>query len=495
MLFRSRTANRPQFQEMISTAKQKNKPFNAILVWKLSRFARNREDSIIYKNLLRKQGVEIISINEQIDDSPAGRLFEGMIEVIDEFYSTNLSQDTIRGMKENARRGFLNGGSIPYGYKRIRVKTENGEKSRLVIEEEHATLVRKMFQLSIKGLGAKEIAKTLNNEGYTTRKARKWETNAIQYILRNETYTGVMIFNRTEKTSAKPVVRPEDETIRVENAHPAILDKETFQLTQTCIDQRHPKITPPRTLHSSYLLSGFLFCSECHSNMIGSSAKGGRFLYYACRNHIRRGEHGCGQKAARKDKLEARVIEKLKERVFTDENISEAIRMIKEEIYTQRRGDAALVAEKDSQIAKAQSKLLLLYEALETAKVDLDDLAPRIKALRAQITELEVEKSKIESKAGQPTVEVFPEEIGPFVEDLRGLLENGNFLDRKNFLRGFIKRIDFNGHQSEGVIEYSFPLVRTNDNKMADFEVLRITKNGGVDGARTRDLLRDRQAL
>jgi DNA invertase Pin-like site-specific DNA recombinase len=108
----ARTADRPKFQEMISAAKQKQPPFNTILVWKLSRFARNREDSIIYKKLLRKHGVDVVSINEQIDDSPSGKLLEGIIEVIDEFYSANLSHDTIRGMKENARRGFLNG-SIP----------------------------------------------------------------------------------------------------------------------------------------------------------------------------------------------------------------------------------------------------------------------------------------------------------------------------------------------------------------------------------------------
>jgi len=86
----ARTANRPKFKEMVTMAKRKTKPFEAILVWKLSRFARNREDSIIYKSLLRKHGVRVISINEPVDDSAAGRLFEGMIEVIDEFYCTNL---------------------------------------------------------------------------------------------------------------------------------------------------------------------------------------------------------------------------------------------------------------------------------------------------------------------------------------------------------------------------------------------------------------------
>lgn len=113
----ARSANRPAFQEMIAHTKQKPLPFQGILVWKLSRFARNREDSILYKSLLRKRGVQVISINEQIDESPTGRLLEGMIESIDEFYSANLGQDTRRGMKENAQRGFLNGAPVSFGYR------------------------------------------------------------------------------------------------------------------------------------------------------------------------------------------------------------------------------------------------------------------------------------------------------------------------------------------------------------------------------------------
>jgi DNA invertase Pin-like site-specific DNA recombinase len=86
-----RSTARPAFREMISIARMKHPPFQLILVWKLSRFARNREDSIIYKSLLRKQGIQIVSINEPIEDTPTGRLMEGIIEVIDEFYSSNLA--------------------------------------------------------------------------------------------------------------------------------------------------------------------------------------------------------------------------------------------------------------------------------------------------------------------------------------------------------------------------------------------------------------------
>ena len=86
-----RTARRPVFQEMVRTDRQRRAPFEAILVWKLSRFARNREDSILYKSLLRRHGVRVVSINEPFDDGAAGELMEGIIEVMDQFYSANLA--------------------------------------------------------------------------------------------------------------------------------------------------------------------------------------------------------------------------------------------------------------------------------------------------------------------------------------------------------------------------------------------------------------------
>ena len=100
------TQKRTGFNSMISTAKQKPKPFDAILLWKFSRFARNREDSIVYKSMLRKQcGIDVISVSENIGDNKMSLLTEAMIEAMDEYYSVNLSEEVRRGMKEKAKRG------------------------------------------------------------------------------------------------------------------------------------------------------------------------------------------------------------------------------------------------------------------------------------------------------------------------------------------------------------------------------------------------------
>jgi site-specific DNA recombinase len=160
-----RSTARPAFREMISLARMKHPPFQLILVWKLSRFARNREDSIIYKSLLRKQGIQIVSINEPIEDTPTGRLMEGIIEVIDEFYSSNLAQDVIRGLRENASRGFFNGSRPPFGY--LRKKVKDGDKSRntLDLDPDQSPIDQRIFRECSEGKGLKEIAKGLNKDG------------------------------------------------------------------------------------------------------------------------------------------------------------------------------------------------------------------------------------------------------------------------------------------------------------------------------------------
>jgi DNA invertase Pin-like site-specific DNA recombinase len=130
-----RTDKRPKFQEMISQAKRKEPPFEAILVWKLDRFARNREHSIVYKSLLNRNGIQVISINEPTDNTASGKMLEGMLEVIGEFYSNNMSQDIKRGMEGNIKRGYFSGGVVPFGYRIKKVNTGGVTKSKLEIDE------------------------------------------------------------------------------------------------------------------------------------------------------------------------------------------------------------------------------------------------------------------------------------------------------------------------------------------------------------------------
>ena len=110
-----RSDRRPHFQDMIADTTDKPCPFRIILVWKFSRFSRAKLDNAFYKDRLKRRGVRILSIKEPVEDSPAGRLMESMIESFDEYYSDNLSQEVIRGQRKVASRGFHPGNRAPYG--------------------------------------------------------------------------------------------------------------------------------------------------------------------------------------------------------------------------------------------------------------------------------------------------------------------------------------------------------------------------------------------
>ena len=124
-----RIADRPEFQKMLNEAAKPEAPFKEILVWKFSRFTRKREHAVAFKSMLRRRGVRVVSITEQADDTPTGKLLEAIIESVDEFYSENLAQEVTRGMREAASRGFFLGSKAPFGYERVKVL--DGAKEQL----------------------------------------------------------------------------------------------------------------------------------------------------------------------------------------------------------------------------------------------------------------------------------------------------------------------------------------------------------------------------
>ena len=473
----ARTANRPKFKEMVAAARRKSKSFEAILVWKLSRFARNREDSVIYKSLLKKHGVQVISINEPVDSSAAGKLLEGMIEVIDEFYSTNLAEDTVRGMKENAERGFYNGGRAPYGY--IRAKSDKGgvERSRLHPEESEIPVVKRMFQMALWGEGGKDIARALNRDGLRTRAGMLWGSTAINYVLRNAVYAGSLVW-----------AVGNGEVICTRNAHPALVSGDDFQKVQQLLTDRRPVLRHPRTVASQYVLSSLLRCAKCGAAMIGATAKSGRYHYYKCGNHFKRGKEACPAPSVSKNKIEGFVVDRLKEVVLTDKNLAELVRMVNEEVRLLAGGRQERLVEIEKRLESSNQKLLRLYVALETGKLELDDLAPRIKELRAEQTRLQRAREEALTELGDAEPkELGGEQVLAYARDLKAVLSKGSVMEQKAFLRSFIKTIEFEPGQV--AIDYVIPMpIEGEKDKTSEREVLSFDRLGSPSRIRTYNL-------
>jgi DNA invertase Pin-like site-specific DNA recombinase len=443
-----KTTDRPAFRDMVAQARRSAKPFGIILVWKYSRFARNREDSIIFKTMLRKAGVQVISITEPFEDTPTGRLLEAMIESLDEFYSANLGEEVTRGMRESASRGFYVASYAPYGYRKVKVTDGGRERPRLEIEDYQAQVVRRIFENVIKGKGLIDISKELNREGITAPRSNSWGKTTLHKMLTNEAYTGTLLWGQSSIRNLPPV--------RLENAWAAIVSHDTFKQVQALLRERSFITIHPKRVASNYLLSGLAKCGYCGKTLIGQDAKGGRFHYYVCGTLQKKGAGSCSAGYTQKDKLEQAVIRKIKEHILTYENLKELVHLVNEEMDASAGDYSERLSVTSVELESVNHRLERLYDALETGSLKLADLAPRIQRLRQRQEQLNAVRLELENLLSDRKVELADmETVKSYVEDLRNLLEDSPLIERKSFIKSFIKEIRVAGN--EVVLKYNIP--------------------------------------
>lgn len=250
---------RPGFQQMIATAKDPSHPFDTIIVWKFSRFARNQEESIFYKSILRsKCKVDVVSVSEPLIAGPFGSLIERIIEWMDEFYSVRLAEEVKRSMTVNAKNGTLQA-TPSFGYR--------VENRQLVIVPEEAEIIREIFRRFISGDAMFRIAKDLSARGVRTHRGNPFENRTIDYILNNPVYLGKLRWTPTGRTRRN--FKNEDSIISAA-LHEPIIDAETWDAAQArCAElkksyKRYGKPSSER----KHWLCGVVRCSACGATLI-----------------------------------------------------------------------------------------------------------------------------------------------------------------------------------------------------------------------------------
>lgn len=248
---------RPEFQRMIATARQKPKPFDVLLLWKFSRFARNQDESSFYKSILRKKcGIDVVSITEPVMEGMYGRLIETIIEWSDEFYSYNLAQEVRRGMTEKALRGGYQA-KPPMGYR----YTGPGQVPEVV--PERAAIVRRIFEEYAAGYDRTGIARRLNADGVLTDRGNRFENRVVGYILQNPFYIGKVRWNYRIHSAYH--TNPEEQVITRDGQHEAIISQQLWDTVQTRLAADRKPVGRRRNSSSasSHWLSGILICSAC----------------------------------------------------------------------------------------------------------------------------------------------------------------------------------------------------------------------------------------
>lgn len=301
---------RPAFMNMIRLAKKKeDKPFEKILVWKYSRFARNQEESIVYKNMLKKDGVDVISISEPVIDGPFGSLIERIIEWMDEYYSIRLSGEVMRGMKEKAMRGRVV--SPPtFGY-----DVNNGIYT---INEKEAEIVRKAFKMALDGDTSGIIARYFNAMGWKNKKGNLFTSAVVRYMLQNPVYYGMIRWNYATQQGTGRKVNDESEWIIVKGEHEPIVSEETWKEVNSKLTIIKPSKKPVSTGYKHWL-GGLLRCSSCGATLTYNLAKIKRngkvyeCASFRCNNHVKRKCDSCNSISV--IKIEKEVINLLSETI------------------------------------------------------------------------------------------------------------------------------------------------------------------------------------
>ncbi len=446
-----RIADRPQFRKMIEEGGKATAPFQVILVWKFSRFTRKREHAVAFKSMLRRKGIRVVSITEHADDSPTGKLMEAIIESVDEFYSENLAQEVVRGMREAASRGYFLASRAPYGYKRVKVSDGVKDRPTLEVDPDAAPVIREIFESSRRGNGLKEICKELNGRGITNR-GKRWQKNGVHYLLTNEAYTGMAVWGVNSKDDKA------GEPVRVENAWPALVSRELFEAVQQGLHERAPNRQRPGRVGSQYLLSGLLRCGVCGKPYSGQAAKSGKFAYYVCASLFREGAGACSNgRYLNAGKVEDYIIEKVRERILTEETITELVALVAEEIDALAGEVNGRLKAIGAELADVESRLENLYQALETRQLPIEALSPRILSLKSRQDQLVAAKEEAEDqlerrRADLPT----SREIKGYVADFREFLKEGTFPERKALIRNFVQGIEI--VDDEATLTYTIPM-------------------------------------
>ena len=338
---------RPEFQRMIQDAQMKP-TWRKIVVYKLSRFSRNTSDQMNYEALLKKAGIEVISITEHFADTPLGRHERRVQASHNQLVSEETGEQTFSGMMERAKEGYHCGGCPPLGY-----MLRDG---RLAIEEEEAETVRLIFQMYLDGYSYAHMAKCLNEQGRCTKNGSRFTKNSFNSILTQEKYAGTYIWNKAshkaeDGTRNSHAHKPESEQVRIEGGCPAIVDRETFDKVQ---EKMKGHKGGNRVQHHYMLTSmGKLVCAHCGHTMQGRTAKarnGEKYTVYACPNH-HGAERTCPTKDIRADYLDWFVLFSLITYRFQEDDLPQLSKQVScgDEIsrLKKRRGELKRAIEAD----------------------------------------------------------------------------------------------------------------------------------------------------
>ena len=379
------TEDREQFLQMINDSKNKN--FKYVIVHKFDRFARNRYDHALYEKKLEDNGVKLLSVMEQLNDSPESVILKSVLTGMNEYYSLNLAREVRKGQKENALKCVHNGGIPPLGY-------DLNDDNTYKVNEDEAKSVKLIYKMYLDGRGYATIADELNALGFTNKLGQSFKKTSIRDTLLNEKYTGTFIFGKKDKKG-----KLTGKELRVENGIPAIISKEIFEQVQFKIKNRqHRKTNGRSTAKSTYLLTGLCICGECGGTFSGgyrSVDRVSRNVHYGYLCRQRKDKvNNCKNKAIKKEELETMVINAVKTYIFQERQIEIITNKVWDYIKNNLEHSEKGLVEINSKIKSLENKNNKLIDMNLDGLISEIEFKNKKREIDFAISELVSEKSK-----------------------------------------------------------------------------------------------------
>ena len=430
---------RPAFQEIIKFCEADTTGISMVIVHKLDRFSRDKYDSAMYKQKLKVKGIRVVSVLENLDNSPESLILESVIEGMAQYYSANLAREVAKGQKENALKALHNGGDAPLGYDVAFDKT-------YLVNEEEAQAVKIIFDMYVNGYSYSNIIDKLNDLGYKTKRGNKFGKNSLHGILSNEKYTGVYVFNKTQRKGVNGKrnghkQKSDDEIIKVEGGMPQIIDREVFLQAQEMM-QKRKKAPGSHKATTLYLLTGLIRCGECGHAMQGNRRKdkyGNDYISYRC--GCRKQKRDCKNKEIKRDYLEEFVLTELEKHVLNDEAIPVLSKALNERLKTKSNDNHEMLTNLRNKLEKVNKEIENILNAIMSGIVNnvlknkLDELEKVKLNLELKINELSVESDDVVS------VDITEDQIRSMFGKFKDFVLTRNLPECKKFIGDYIKEV------------------------------------------------------
>ena len=447
------TDNRPEFRRMMFDAR--NQEFDAVIVHKFDRFARDRNLSLTAKNTLQKFGVSLLSVVEHLTDDPESIILESVILGMNEYYSKNLAREVMKGLRVNASKCLHTGGKPCLGY------DVDPQTLKLVINEFEAEAVRIIFKRYLEGESYTSINKELNSKGYTTKRGLPFGKNSLYEILHNEKYTGVYTYNKSasknfEGKFNRHKIKPESEIIRVEGGVPAIISKEDFDEVQKKLMSRKNK-AGSYTAKQEYLLSNKIICGECGSTFNGCSRKANEThpLYVSYRCSKRNRDIKCKNPEVRRELIEAIVLKKLSDIIFDEKTVPLLVDRYNEYVRTKNVETAHQLEVNSAEVKKCVRDINHIVELL------MDVQSP---TLKEKLRELEIKKALLEANSDElkkklDSLSIDEKRLKVLFKEAKKMLEEGTLKNKKLLIDKYVKCVTV--YKDRIVVEFNIAEVFT----------------------------------